>query len=377
MRSRLLVRAALAIASVLVAPSLRAQFALDADVRRAIQLYQIGRYDLAVTELARLAQVPRVTEADRAVADLYRGFSLLRLRRDPESNRALERSISIDPTLRPDPVTNAPELLEAWRRARSRVPLLLSFVIGPAEFVPGIDSTARVSATFESAPAERRFNALVRLLLLRSGTADTVVAWRGDEGQVARWDGNVRGQPITPGLWDIILEARAPGAEVVSSLHKRAEVEVVNATAERRLPMPPLPRLLPETLSFNRVDDAAKSARISRGLWISAAGAALMYYSFSSAQSAIDDTPKGSAQRLMVAGAYLGGLGGLLWGGYTAVTGYTRSYEAPVSFNSTENVRRNRELRRQYAEDSTRVDERNRAIAIGKLVRLRFLEDVR
>ena len=378
MRRSLLLRA-LGVAGLLcvAAPAVRAQFALDSDVRRAIQLYQSGRYDAAATELARLVQQGKITNADRAVADLYRGFAFLRLRRDAESNRALERSIATDPALRPDPVSNAPELIEAWRRARMRVPLMQSFEIAPSEFVPGVDSAARVNVTFESTPAERRFSAIVRLLLLRSGTADTVVAWRGEEGQVARWDGNVRGQPISAGLWDIMLEARAPGADVVSALRKRAEVEVVTSTAERRLPMPPAPRLLPETISFNRVDDAAKRARISRGLWIGAAGAALTWYSFSQAQSAIDETPKGSAQRMIVAGTYVGGVGALLVGGYTALTGYLRSYEAPVAFPSTENVRRNRELRRQYADDSTRVEERNRAFAVGKLVRLRFLEEVR
>lgn len=361
----------------LLAPAARAQFALDADVRRAIQGYQTGRYDAAAVELARLASNPKVTTADRAVADLYRGFCLLRLRRDSEANRALERSIVTDPALRPDPVTNAAELLEAWRRARTRVPLLQSFEVAPAEFVPGLDSAARVTLTFEVPQAERRFSALMRLLLLRSGTADTVVAWRGDEGQAPRWDGNVRGQPIAPGIWDIILEARAPGAEVVSSVRKRAEVEVLNASAQRRLPMPSAPRLLPETVSFNRVDDAAKRARIRRGLLIAAAGAALTAYSFSQAQGAIDETPKGSSQRMIVAGTYIGGVGALVWGGYTALTGWTRSYEAPVAFPSTENVRRNRELRRQFVDDSTRVEERNRAFAVGRLVRLRFMEDVR
>lgn len=359
------------------APAVRAQFALDADVRRAIQGYQSGRYDAAAAELARLAVNPKVTVADRAVADLYRGFALLRLRRDSESNRALERSIATDPTLRPDPVSNSAELFEAWRRARTRVPLMLGFEIAPVEFVPGLDSAARVTLSFESPQSERRFTASLRMLLLRNGTADTVVAWRGEEGQIPRWDGNVRGQPIAPGIWDILVEARAPGAEVVSVVRKRAEVDVVNATAERRLPMPPQPRLLPETVTFNRVDDAARRSRISRGLWIAAAGAALTAYSFSQAQSAIDETPKGSGQRLIVAGTYLGGVGALAWGGYTAVTGWTRSYEAPVAFPSTENVRRNRELRRQYVADSARVEERNRAFAVGRLVRLRFIEDVR
>ena len=301
----------------------------------------------------------------------------MRLRRDPEANRALERSIATDPALRPDPVTNAAELLEAWRRSRSRVPLLQGFEVAPVEFVPGLDSAARVSLTFEMPQAERRFNAGLRLLLLRNGTADSVVVWRGDEGQIPRWDGNVRGQPIAAGIWDIILEARAPGAEVTSTVRKRAEVEVVNATADRRLPMPSRPRFLPETVSFNRVDDAAKKARISRGLWIAAAGAALTAYSFGQAQAAIDETPKGSGQRMIVAGTYVGGVGALVWGGYTAISGWTRSYESPVSFPSTENVRRNRDLRRQYVDDSTRVEDRNRSFAVGRLVRLRFLDDVR
>lgn len=104
-----------------------------------------------------------------------------------------------------------------------------------------------------------------------------------------------------------------------------------------------------------------------------AVGGILAAYSNANYQTAIDESPKGSGQRLMIAGSYLGGVGFLGFGSWYAVTGFSRSYESPVAFPSTENVRRNRELRLQYAADSARVADHNRALAGGRLVRLRFV----
>ncbi len=349
-----------------------AQFALDAELRRAIQVYQSGRFDAAAIDLARIAARPTLTSPDRAVALLYRGFALFRLKRDVDASKALELAVVTDPTLRPDPVTHTPELLDAWRRARTRVPLLNAFELAPTEFVPGLDSAARIDYSFEVPSADRRYAAQMRFLLVRAGSADSIEAWKGEEGQLARWDGNVRGQPITTGMWEMILEARAPGSEVAGFSRRRVEVEVL-APGDRRLPMPVAPRMLPETVTYNRVDEATKSTRISRGIWMLIIGGALSVYSQSNYQSAIDETPKGSGQRLLVAGSYLGGAGLLGLGSWFTVTGWRRSYESPVAFQSPENVRRNRELRTQYAADSARVIEHNRALAGGRLIRLRFL----
>lgn len=359
-------------AAALLPRAAHAQFALDADLRRAIQTYQAGRFDAAAIDLARIAARPTLTSPDRAVALLYRGFALVRLKRDVDASKALELAVVTDPTLRPDPVTHTPELLDAWRRARTRVPLLNAFELAPTEFVPGLDSAARIDYSFEVPSADRRYAAQMRFLLVRAGSVDSVEAWRGEEGQLARWDGNVRGQPITTGMWEMILEARAPGSEVAGFSRRRVEVEVL-APGDRRLAMPVAPRMLPETVTYNRVDEATKSTRISRGIWMLLIGGALTVYSQSNYQSAIDETPKGSGRRLLVAGSYLGGAGLLGIGSWFTITGWRRSYESPVAFQSPENVRRNRELRTQYAADSARVIEHNRALAGGRLIRLRFL----
>ncbi len=362
----------LVIAAALLPRAAHAQFALDADLRRAIQTYQAGRFDAAASDLARIAARPTLTTPDKAVALLYRGFALFRLKRDADASRALELAVVTDPTLRPDPVTHTPELLDAWRRARTRVPLLHTFELAPTEFVPGIDSAARIDYSLEVPAADRSYVAQMRFLLVRAGSADSVEAWKGTEGQVARWDGNVRGQPIAAGMWEMILEARAPGSEVAGFSRRRVEVEVL-APGDRRLTMPVAPRMLPETVTYNRVDEATKSARITRGLWMLAIGGAMSWYSNSNYQHAIDETPKGSGQRIVVAGSYVGGVGLLGLGSWYTITGWRRSYESPVAFQSPENVRRNRELRTQYAADSARVVEHNRALAGGRLVRLRFL----
>ena len=359
-------------AAALLPRAAHAQFALDADLRRAIQTYQAGRFDAAAIDLARIAARPTLTSPDRAVALLYRGFALVRLKRDVDASKALELAVVTDPTLRPDPVTHTPELLDAWRRARTRVPLLNAFELAPTEFVPGLDSAARIDYSFEVPSADRRYAAQMRFLLVRAGSVDSVEAWRGEEGQLARWDGNVRGQPITTGMWEMILEARAPGSEVAGFSRRRVEVEVLTP-GDRRLAMPMAPRMLPETVTYNRVDEATKSTRISRGIWMLLIGGALTVYSQSNYQSAIDETPKGSGRRLLVAGSYLGGAGLLGIGSWFTITGWRRSYESPVAFQSPENVRRNRELRTQYAADSARVIEHNRALAGGRLIRLRFL----
>ena len=364
---------ALALVGVLGPQALHAQFALDADLRRAIQTYQGGRYDAAATELARIADRPTLTNADRAVAHLYRGFALYRLKRDAESSRALEQAVVVDPTLRPDPVTNPAELLEAWRRARLRIPLLRSFEIAATEFVPGVDSAARLDYTFEVSVADRGYTSQMRFLLVRGGTADTAVAWTGLEGQPGRWDGNVNGQPIAAGIWEMILEARAPGSTSAGYARKRAEVELLTASVDRRLAMPTAPRFLPETVTFNRVDDEARSARITRGLWMLGVGTVLAAYSNVNYKVAIGETAKGSGQRIVVASSYVGGAALLGFGSWYTITGLRRNYETPVAFPSTENVRRNRELRIQYSADSARVTEQNRALAGGRLVRLRFI----
>lgn len=350
-----------------------AQFALDADLRRAIQTYQSGRFDAAVAELGRIADRPTLTSPDRAIALLFRGFALIRLKRDAESAKSLELAVVTDPTLRPDPVTHSTELLDAWRRARLRVPLLNPFDLSPTEFVPGIDSSARIDYTFELPAAERRYSAQLRFLMVRSGSADTALVWRGEEGQVARWDGYVRGQPVSAGMWEMILEARAPGSDVAGFSRKRVEVEVLSASVDRRLSMPSPPRMLPETVTFNRVDEGTKETRITRGLWMLGIGAVLAGYSNANFQTAIDESPKGSGQRVAVAGAYVGGATLLGLGSWYAITGWRRSYESPVAFPSTENVRRNRELRQSFAAESTRVSEHNRALSGGRLVRLRFV----
>ena len=362
----------LVVLGALLPRAAHAQFALDADLRRAIQTYQGGRYEAAASELARLAASPTLTTPDRAVAFLYRGFALFRLKRDAESSKALEQAVVLDPTLRPDPVTNNSELLDAWRRARLRVPLISTFDITSSEFVPGLDS-ARINYTLEMPQADRRYTAQLRFLLLRGGTADTVVAWTGVEGQAPRWDGNIRGQPIGGGLWEMVLEARAPGSEVAGFARKRVDVEVLAATDDRRLPMPVSPRMLPETVTFNRVDDDAKSTRITRGIIMFVVGGALAGYANSAYRNAIDESPKGSGQRMLVAGSYLGGVGLMGIGTWYTITGWRRSYETPVAFASTENVRRNREVRQQFSADSARVSDHNRALAGGRLVRLRFL----
>lgn len=364
---------ALAFVGVLGPRTLHAQFALDADLRRAIQTYQGGRYDAAATELARIADRPGLTTADRAVALLFRGFALYRLKRDAESSRALEQAVVIDPTLRPDPVTNPVELLDAWRRARLRIPLIRSFEIAATEFVPGVDSAARLDYAFEVPAAERGYTSRMRFLLVRVGTADTVVAWTGTEGQPARWDGNLNGQPISAGIWEMILEARSPGSSSAGYAKKRAEVELLTASVDRRLPMPSIPRFLPETVSFNRVDDEARNSRISRGLWMLGIGTILSAYSNANYKVAIDETAKGSGQRILVASSYVGGATLLGFGSWYTITGFRRNYETPVAFPSTENVRRNRELRLQYSADSARVSEHNRALSGGRLVRLRFI----
>jgi hypothetical protein len=381
MPTRSMFRALLAVAvlavGVLSARPLHAQFALDDGLRKAIQQYQAGRYEVAIPELQRLAASGRLTTADRAVAEMYRGFALIRIRRDVDGARALERAVAIDPTLRPDPVAHAAELIEAWRRARLGIPLLTQFDVAPREFLPGVDSAARVNYTIETSSAERRFVAQIRLLLVPGGTTDTIVAWRGDENQVIRWDGLARGQPLTAGLWDFVLEARAPGSETVALLRRRAEVEVLASSGVALIPNPPRPRFLPETVTFTRVDEARKRDRLMKGFWIGAIGGALTAYSFANAQSAIDETAKGSSQRYVVATAYTAGVIGIAWGGYNLLAGWFGNYTTPVAFPSQENIRRNRDMRLAYQADSARVEERNRAISTGRLVRLRFVEDVR
>jgi hypothetical protein len=370
---RRLVRALLLAAAAALPRAAGAQFALDADLRRAIQVYQAGRYDAAQGDLGRLAERPTLTTADKAVALLYRGFALIRLKRDADAARALEAAVVTDPSLRPDPVTHSAELLDAWRRARNRVPLIATFDVFGNEFVLGIDSAARVEYGFEVPQAERRYTAQLRLLMVRVGGLDTAVVWRGDEGATARWDGFVKGAPVSGGMWEMILEARAPGSEVAGFARKRVEVEVLSATADRRLPMPAQPRFLPESVTYNRVDEGNKEKRITRGLWMLGVGALLSGYANANYQVAIDESPKGSSQRLGVAGAYVGGLALLGVGGWYTFTGFFRNYESPVAFYSAENVRRNRDLRQAYVADSTRVAEHNKALMGGRLVRLRFV----
>ena len=102
----------------------RAQTPADPELRRALASYPASP-SATVAALQRLS-LSRLSARDKSIAELYRGFSLIQLKRNADAEGALQRAVAFDPTATPDPA-NGSDLLDAYRIARARVPVISTF----------------------------------------------------------------------------------------------------------------------------------------------------------------------------------------------------------------------------------------------------------
>jgi len=113
---------ALALIAVIVAsepPALAAQTTTDAAVRAAIEAYDAGEFDRAVSLLDRLpASLPA---PDQAVRWIYRGLIHFARGAADSAATAFQRAVRVDPTVRLDPGLHSPNRVDVFETARLAV----------------------------------------------------------------------------------------------------------------------------------------------------------------------------------------------------------------------------------------------------------------
>ena len=364
---------ALSLAVSLGVPALvHSQTATDPEVRRAISAYP-GNPAIALASLQRIS-LARLSAHDRSVAELYRGFSLIRLKRNADAEMALQRAVAFDPTATPE-ASHGSELLDAYRIARARVPVIASFDVSPREFIPQLDSITRLTYRIEGGRLLRRNNAAMRFLIVPKGTSDTTVVWRGSEAETFfAWNGKLGDAIIPAGTYDYILEA-LQGELNVPVLARRA-VTITHGKAGNinLLSLPVAPRVLPESTTYAVEDAEVKAAVVRRGLIVGLAGALVAAGSAALVNSVINNSAPNTAPRYAVAGTYLVGLGGVLTGAYITLHGRLSHPRNMVTFPNTENVRLNRDLRAQYQSELERINRYNDTLRNAIVVKQVFME---
>lgn len=360
------------LALALCAGALGAQTPADATVRRAVTAVQTNNGNLALSTLSGV-NLNRLSVRDRAIAEMYRGFGLILARRANEADVYLQRSAAIDATVRPEGTLPA-ELLDAYRIARARVPVIARFNFAPAEFAPQLDSVTRLSYQFEGNRILRRNRASLRFAIVSKSTMDTVTVWRGNEGDTFAWDGKLRGTLIQPGEYDYVMQASTVDVDVPATTIRRVTITHGQVASIASIALPTPPRALPETTSYMVEDVEKKSAKMRRAITVGAIGALLAGGSAALVQTTVNNTAPSSAPRYIVAGTYSVGLATLLSGAYLALRAKTTNYKSQVTFPNTENVRLNRELRAEYQRETERVNRYNETLRNAILVRQVFAE---
>lgn len=120
LRSPRRVRALLVLAVGLVLPAapVRAQSTEEPTLRRAIEAYDAGRLEEA---MSRLAEVPPTLPArDQAVRYLYEGLIRLAGGDNERAHTSFMRAVALDPSIRLDPAVHAPSRVRAFEDARDQ-----------------------------------------------------------------------------------------------------------------------------------------------------------------------------------------------------------------------------------------------------------------
>lgn len=360
--------------ALMVATVLDAQQAAQPELRRIVTGFRQAQ---PAAILGALAQVPlsSLSQKDRAIAEMYRGFALHRLRRSAESELALQRAAGIDASVLPDAGNVGQDLVDVYRVARARIPVIASFSVEPLEFIPQIDSTTHIQFAFEGGRILRRGRAQVRLVVSRKDSGDSVTVWSGLEGDsAASWNGMINGRLIEPGEYDYTLLARGPDIPVVSAMARHVRIEHLRVDSSRFLPTPAVPRVLPESSVFRVEDRERKSAIARRGMLLGIAGAAMAGTAAALVQTAVDRSAPRSGMRYAVAGTYVTGLAAVAVGAAVILRSRSARYRSEVAFPNNENIRLNRQLREEYTAALERVNKYNETLGRAIVVRQVMLD---
>jgi hypothetical protein len=367
---------AVAVTTALTPAGSRAQVAQDAELRRAVATFQAGEPLTALTVISRLP-MSRLSRGDQAIAEMYRGFAFMRLRRASDGEGALARAVVLDPTKRPDPQAISQDLLDAYRVARSRVPVIATFDFSPRDFIPELDSITRLTYTLEGNRLLRRTRAEMRFTVIPGGTADSVVLWRGTEGDEFSWDGKLRAELIPAGEYEYILEARAPTLSLTNIARRLVTITHGVADMSKALPLPQEPRVLPESTVFSVENSDRKRRLVNRGLKLAAIGSILAVATAASTNAVVDRTAPQSAGRYVLAGTYVLGLSTATLGAITTLRGRLSTFKSDVTFPNNENIRINREARLQYQRDRERAEAHNARLSRATAVKQTYHEEQR
>lgn len=365
---------AVAVAVVGIARLAGAQQPADADLRRVVQAFRTAA---PAATLGAVNAIPasRLTLRDRSIAEMFRGFALHRLRRQADAEVALQRAASLDPTVIPEADVVGQDFVDVYRVARARIPVVATFSLTPLEFIPQLDSTTRLTYQMEGGRILRRGRAQLRLMLVRKGTADSSVLWRGAEADSnVVWNGMVNGKLVEPGDYDYVLEARGTDIPIPTQRRRPVRIQHFAIDSSRMLRLPGAPLALPESSVFKVEDRERKSAVAKRGLVVSGIGAIMAIGAAVFVQTAIDRSPPKSGLRYAVAGTYVAGLTTVAIGGVLALRSRSARFRSEVAFPNNENIRLNRELRLEYAAEVERVNKYNDLLRRATVIRQTFLD---
>ena len=364
--------AVLAVSSV--ARSADAQQPADPELRRVVQTFRSAA-PTATLSAVNSIPVSRLTLRDRSIAEMFRGFALNKLRRQADAEVALQRAASLDPTVIPEAEVVGQDFVDVYRVARARIPFVATFEVTPLEFIPQLDSTTRLTYQMEGGRILRRGRAQLRLILVRKGTADSSVLWRGVEADSnVVWGGMINGKLVEPGDYDYVLEARGTDIPIPTQRRRPVRIQHLAIDSSRMLRVPNVPQVLPESSVFKVEDRERKSAVARRGFLVSGIGAIMAIGAAAFVQTAIDRSPPKSGVRYAVAGTYVAGLTTVAIGGFMAMRSRSGRFRSEVAFPNNENIRLNRELRNEYAAEVERVNKYNDLLRRATVVRQTFLD---
>ncbi len=87
-------------------------------VQKAFKLYRDGDYELSRSNLSKVLDLDRLSEADEAEAREILAFCLVAMDRPKEAEHEFVRLLMVAPDRTLDPVTTSPKILEVFNRAR-------------------------------------------------------------------------------------------------------------------------------------------------------------------------------------------------------------------------------------------------------------------
>ena len=359
-----------------VARSADAQQPVDPELRRVVQAFR-NAAPAATLGAVNTINVSRLTLRDRSIAEMFRGFALHRLRRQADSEIALQRAAALDPTVIPEADVVGQDFVDVYRVARARIPVVATFALMPLEFIPQLDSTTSLTYQMEGGRILRRGRAQLRLMLVRKGTADSSVLWRGNEADSnVVWNGMINGKLVEQGDYDYVLEARGTDIPIATQRRRPVRIQHLAIDSSRMLRLPAAPLALPESSVFKVEDRERKSAVARRGYFVSGIGAIMAIGAAAFVQTAIDRSPPNSGLRYAVAGTYIAGLTTVAIGGVMALRSRSARFRSDVAFPNNENIRLNRELRTEYAAEVERVNKYNDLLRRATVIRQTFLDGV-